>query len=120
MFANEVQVTIANQSTWQQPGLAENLKSVTNSEHKSPALCKLFDRVHHRRKASERSGAKIVAVRKTAGQDHGVIAGEICLAVPDEIDWLADVFRDHVIGVVITVGSGKNDNSKFHASISTR
>jgi hypothetical protein len=40
--------------------------------------------------------------------------------VPDEIDWLAHVFRDHVIGVVITVRSGKNDNSKFHVSISTR
>src|SRR5690242_2073516 len=113
-----MQVAITNQGAWQQPGFAEDLKAVANPEHESPAFSKLFERVHHRRKASERSGAKVVAVRKTTGKNHGIVAGKIGFAVPDEIDWLAHVFRDHVIGIVIAVRSGENDNSKFHASIS--
>ena len=69
VFADEVQVAVADQRTRQQSGFAENLKTVADAEHKAAAVGKLLDRVHHRRKARERAGAQIVAVRKTAGKD---------------------------------------------------
>ena len=55
------------------------------------------------REARERAGAKIIAVRKSAGNNDGVETAEIGLLVPDKIDRLPDVFRDNVIRVVIAV-----------------
>src|SRR5258705_267231 len=40
--------------------------------------------------------------------------------MPDKIDGLANVLGNHVVCVVITIGTRENDNSEFHASISTR
>ena len=120
MFADEVQIAIANQRARQKPGFAKDLKAVADSEHKPAAFGKLLDRVHHGRKARERAGAQVVAVRKAAGKDHRVVSRKICFAVPDEVDWLAHVFGDHVIGIVIAIRTRKNNNSEFHASISTR
>ena len=113
VFTNEVQIAIADQSAGKEPGFTENLKTVADSEHKPAAFGKLLDRIHHRRKTRERAGAQIVAVRKTAGKDHRVVSRKICFTVPDEVDRLAHVFRDHVIGIVVAIRTGKTITPNF-------
>jgi hypothetical protein len=71
-------------------------------------------------KPREGAGAKVVAVRKAAGKDHRIVTRKISFTVPDEVYGLTDVLGDHVISVVIAIRTGKNYNSEFHASNSTR
>ena len=120
VFANKVQIAITNECAGQQACLAEDLKAVTNTEHEAATFGKLLDGIHYGRKAREGSGTQVVSVRKAARKYHCVVCRQIRFTVPDEIDWLSDVFRDHVIGIVIAVRTRKNNNSEFHASISTR
>src|SRR5689334_18322956 len=120
VFADEVQIAIANQSARQQPGFAENLKSIADTEHEATAVRKLLHRIHHGREACEGAGAQVVAVRKAAGKYYRVVSRKIGFAVPDEIYWLAHVLGNDVVGVVVAIRTGKNNNSEFHASISTR
>ena len=70
VFANEMQIAIANQRARQQSCFAKNLKAVADAQHEAAAGGKLLHRFHHRRKPRERAGAQIVAVRKAAGNDH--------------------------------------------------
>src|SRR5205807_9386701 len=120
MSADEMQLTIANQSPWQQTCFAQNLKAIADPQNQIAFRGEFFHGVHDRRKASQRSGAQVIAVRKTARNDHGVVTAQVRIAVPDEIDRLAHVFRDHVIRIVIAVRSGKDYDTELHFSISTR
>jgi hypothetical protein len=36
------------------------------------------------------------------------------LAMPDKIDLLAHMFRDHMIGIVIAIRAGENYDAEFH------
>ncbi len=103
VIADEMQIAIANQRAGQQAGFAQNLKAVANPQHQISFRGEFFHRIHHRGKPRQGPGAQIISVRKTPGNDHGVITGKIGFAMPDEIDWLAYVFRDHVICVVIAI-----------------
>src|SRR5262245_5796946 len=103
MFANEMKTAIANQGAGQQSSLTKDLKAVTNAEHESAALGKLLERIHHRREAGQRSCPQVVAVRESAGNDHRVIAAQICVAVPDKINGLPHVFRDHMVSIMVTI-----------------
>src|SRR5207253_5678824 len=76
-------------------------------------------RVHDRRKTGQRSGAQVVAVRKASGNDDGIVTAQVGVAVPDEINRLSDVFRDHVVSIVIAVRAGKNNDAEFHSSVSS-
>src|SRR5216110_3110476 len=40
--------------------------------------------------------------------------------MPYEVDRLPDMFGDHMVGVVITIGTREDYDTKFQASISTR
>src|SRR2546421_543111 len=65
---------------------------------------------------SERSlVAEVIAVGKSARQDDGVAIREIFRLVPDEFDGFPENVADGVKRVVVAIGPGKNDDSKFHA-----
>src|SRR2546421_8484959 len=120
MSADEMQLTIANQRPWQQACFAQNLKAIADAQNQIAFCGEFFHGIHDRRKAGECAGAQVIAVRKTARNDHRVVTGQVSIAVPDEIDRLAHVFRDHVIRIVIAVRSGKDYDTELHFSISTR
>ena len=69
---------------------------------------------HDRREAGDGAGPQIVTVREPAWQDHDIRAFEARLLVPDELRLLPEHVPGRVIGVVIAVGSGEDDNGKFH------
>ncbi len=56
-------------------------------------------------------------MRKAAGEDDGVTIGEVFRLVPDEFDGLLQDVADGVERVVVAIGPGKNDDSKFHAAV---
>src|SRR3989441_623636 len=120
MSTNEMQLTIANQSPRQQTCFAQNLKPIADAQNQIAFRRKFFHGVHDRRKAGQRSGTQIIAIGKAARNDHGIVTAQLSIAVPDEIDRLAHVFRDHVIRVMVAVRSGKNYDTELHFSISTR
>ena len=79
-----------------------------------PARGEIRDRCHDRREPGDRAGPQVVAVRKPARQHDDVSALEARLLVPDELGLLAEHVLGGVIGVVIAVGAGKDDDAEFH------
>ena len=100
----------------QQPGLEQDLKAVADAEHRSAGIGEGLDRGHHRREARDGAGAQVVAVREAAGQDDHVSAAERRVLVPDELGLLAEHVLRGVVGVVVAVRSGKDDDGEFHVS----
>jgi hypothetical protein len=113
--ADETQAAVAHHGAGKQAGFAENLEAVANAQDQAAARGEFLDGLHHRRKARDGAGAEIVAVGKSAGQNDGVAAGEIFRLVPDEFDRFLQDVADGVKRVVVAIGPGKNDDSKFHA-----
>jgi hypothetical protein len=114
MFANEMQIAVANQRTWQQTGFAQNLKPVTNTQDETPAISELLDGVHNRREPSKCACAEVVPISKPTRDDDRVVRTQIGVAVPDEVDGLPDLFGNDVICVVIAIGSWENYDAEFH------
>jgi hypothetical protein len=114
MFTNEMQIAIANQRTWQQTGLTQNLKPVTNTQDETPAISKLLDGVHDGREPSKSARAEVVSIGKPTRDDDRVVRTQIGVAVPDEVDRLPYLFGNDVICVVIAIGSWKNYDAEFH------
>ena len=116
LLADVLEAGIAHQSAGQQSGFGQNLEAVADAQHQSAACGKLLHRTHHRREAGDGPGAQVVAVGKAAGNQHGVDALQVLGVVPEKGDGLMSHFGNHVIGVVVAVGAGKDENPKFHAS----
>src|SRR6188508_3116222 len=113
-----MQSRVSHQSTRKQSTLAQDLKTVADPEDELPFRGEILHRVHHRRKSRQRTGPKIIAVGKSSGNDHRIVTAKIGFFVPDEIDRLTDVLRHNVIGVVITIGTGKYYYSELHKLVS--
>src|SRR4029453_11425240 len=76
----------------------------------------LTDGRHDWREPRDGAGPQVVAVREASWQDDDVRAFEAFLLVPDELRLLAEHVPRRVVGLVIAVGSGENDNGEFHNS----
>src|SRR5467141_58296 len=113
--ADEAQAAIAHHRAGEQAGLAQNLEAVADAEYHSAAVCEFFDGLHHRGKTRDGAGAQIIAVGKSAGQNNGVAIRQIFGLVPDEFDRLLLNVADGVERVMVAIGPGENDDSKFHA-----
>ena len=56
-------------------------------------------------------------MRKSTGQDNGVAIRKILRLVPDEFNRLFQDVPEGVKRVVVTIGPGKDDDSKFHVLV---
>ncbi len=65
--ADEVQARIAGQRARQEARFAEQLKTVTDTEHQAASVGKTLYGAHHRAKRRHRPAPQIVAIRKPAG-----------------------------------------------------
>jgi len=113
LFAVEPHVAIAQHRAGQQARLEQHLEAVADAEHRSAGLCELDHRGHDRRKARDRAGPEVVAVREPAREDHDVGPLEARLLVPDALGLLAEHGRRGVIAVVIAVRSRKDDDGEL-------
>src|SRR5207253_11255961 len=105
----------AHHRAGEQSRFAQNLEAIADAQNQAAAVRELFHGLHHRRKAGDGASAQIVAVGKSAGQNDGVAIRKIFRLVPDEFDGLLEDVSDGVKGVVVAIGPGKNNDSKFHA-----
>src|SRR6267143_2239241 len=71
-FANVFQTQVAHQRSWQQPRLAQNLESITDSQHQPTAGGEPAHRLHYRRELGDGASPQIVAVGKTSGDNNDV------------------------------------------------
>src|ERR1700730_13859542 len=105
-----MQTGVAGERTGQQPGLAEHLKTVADSQHWQPAVCRSDDFSHYRGEFRDGTAAQVVAVGDPAGHHHRVDTLEIGVGVPQADRLGAD--GTHCTGSVHVVErSGKGDDA---------
>src|SRR5438132_1735770 len=112
--ADETQAAVAHHCAGKQTRLAKNLEAVADAQDHTAGLGEFLDGLHHRRKSRDGASPQIVAVGESAGQDDGVAIREILGLVPYEFDGLLQDVADGVKSVVVAIGPGENDDSKFH------
>src|SRR5262249_13874994 len=74
------------------------------------------DLSHDRAESRDGARAKVVAVRKAAGEDHDVALLQIVVLVPEERRLFADAVDDGAIRVVIAIGRGEGDDAELHVA----
>ena len=116
LLADVLEAGVAHQRAGQQAGLGEDLKAVADAEHKATGVGEVFDGLHDGREAGDGAGAEIVAIGEAAGHEHRVDSLQIVGVVPEKGNGLTRDVGDHVLRVVIAVGTGKNQNPEFHGS----
>src|SRR5262249_43523276 len=113
-LAVKLHILVAQHRARQQTALEQNLKPVADTKDGAAFGGKLHDRFHDWREPRDRAGAQVIAVREPAGQDDEIRAAERRVLVPDEWRIQPQHVLGRVIGVVIAVGSWKNDDRNFH------
>lgn len=77
-------------------------------------MSKALHRCHYWRKAGDSTGAQVVTVGKTTGEDNTIIAREVSFLVPKVIYLLPQDFAQHIMTIPITPGTGENNYTRFH------
>ena len=110
----KLQIAVPQHGAGKKAAFEQDLKPVADAEDRPAATRKLRDRGHHRRESSNRTGAQVVAVRKATGKDDHVGPAQGHVLVPHERRVGAQHVPSRVIRVVIAIGTGKDDDGKFH------
>src|SRR6266849_6203467 len=114
--ADEAQAAVPHHGAGKEARFTQNLEAVADAQDHAAAFREFFDGFHHRRKTRDGASAQVIAVGESAGQDNGIAICQILRLVPDEFDGLFQDVADSVKRVVVTIGPGENDDSKFHVA----
>ncbi len=114
-FTAELQGPISDEGAREQAGLAKNLKSVANAEDKSAPRSKRLDRFHDRAEPRDSSGAQVISITESAGNNHGVRPSQGIVLVPEKTRVVAERFSKDMNAVLIAIRSRKLENGKFHS-----
>src|ERR1700727_1069478 len=114
---DELQRGVREQRPGKQAGLAQNLEAVADPEHDPAGASELGYLLHHRRKARDRSGAQVIAVREAARHDHRVDALQIPIGVPQDHRLAGALCGTERVNLV--AGSREADDSELHAEPSS-
>ena len=114
LLADVVQAGVAHQRAGQQAGLAQDLEAIADAEHQAAGAGKLLHRLHDRGEARDGAGAQVIAIGEAAGDQDGVAALEVFRGMPEIGHWLPSDCVDDVVGVVVAVGAGEDQNAEFH------
>ena len=86
------QCRVREQRAGQQTRLAEHLEAVADAEHQPAFARELRDLLHDRRKTCDRAAAEVIAIGEPTGDNDGVDALKVSVAVPED-HRLADAAR---------------------------
>jgi len=111
-LAPVLEVAVGHETAGQQPGFAQDLKSVADTDDESTPPGETFDLYHDRRETGNGTGAKVVTVGKTTRKDDTVVAGKIGIAVPDVASTVTQDVRYRVVAIPVAPGPGENDYTK--------
>ena len=112
---DEAQRRVGQQRARQEPGLAQDLEAVADAQHQPAGGGELGDLLHHRGKARDRAHAQVVAVGEAAGDDDGVDALQVAVAVPED-DRVADPAAGHE-RIDLVAGPGEADDAELHGAV---
>ena len=113
-MADEPQAPVAAQGPVQQMGLGQGLEAVADAQHQSAAVREGGHFLHDGAEAGDGSGAQVVAVGETAGQDDAVGALEVVVLVPEVVGVGFGEGGEDVTGIVVAVGAGKHHDAETH------
>ena len=80
-----LRLCVPHQRARQQPALDQDLKAVADAKHQAAIGSELLHGAHDGRKFGDRAAAQIVAIRKSARQNHRIHITQRWRIVPDEI-----------------------------------
>jgi len=113
-LADEAERLVAHERAGQQSALAEDLKSIADADYEPPFFGKADHVLHDGREARDGSRTQIVAVGEPAWNDDNVDVAQCPFFVPDKARVLVEDVLRGVIGVVVAVRPGEDDDSKRH------
>src|SRR5581483_1802199 len=117
--AGEGEGFVPNEDARQKPAFAEHLEAIANAED-GTAFVRITDHtLHHRRKASDGAGTKVIAIGKSSGKYYKIdVLADRFVLVPDERGiFLAQDVLHGMQGIVIAVRAGKNNDARPHAAV---
>ena len=115
LLADVALVTVAHQRAGKQARLAKNLETIADPPSQDHRSCELLHRLHDRREAGDGAGTEIVAIREPAGHQDGVAALKVVRSMPEKGDRGLNHRRENVVGIVIAVGTGEDEDAKLQA-----
>ena len=83
--AQEAQAPVLLQGPGEEAGLGQDLEAVADARPPGRPSAAKRHRLHDRGEAGQGPGPQVVAVGETAGEHHGVEAGQVVAAVPDQL-----------------------------------
>src|SRR5437764_3073064 len=113
-----MQLPVSHQSARKKSDLAQHLEAVAGTDDQFPVPRFLHHTGHDWGKARNRAAAQIIAERKTARQNDGVVTRQRSLLVPDMFRTNAGdpVHRRQTI--LIAIRTWKLDHREFHFTTS--
>jgi len=105
---------VAHQRAGEQASLAEDLEAVADAEDEAAGVGEALDRLHDGCELGDGSGAEVVAIGESAGNEDGVAALEVFGGVPEIGDGLVHQSVDDVVGVVVAVRAGEDEDAELH------
>src|SRR4051812_13498065 len=115
-FATELQRAVADQSAGQQPGFAQDLKAVTNTQHESAVGRESLDGLHHRAETRDCAGAQIIAIAEPARNHCGIDATERAFLMPQQMSRVSQHVPQNVNDILVAIRSGKLQDGEIHSS----
>ena len=113
-IADKSKRAISDQRAWKKAGFAQDLKTVTCSQHKLARARVANHCFHDRREASDRAAAQIVAVGKTARQNNRIVIAQRSLFVPNVIGLEPFDTVNSRDAILVAIGTGKLDDGELH------
>ena len=114
IVTGEQQGFVADEGAGQQAGLRQDLKAVAYPEHRAPGAGKGDDFLHDGRKTRNGAATQIIAIGESTRQHHRITAREGLLLVPDKFRLLTKHMLDGMVGVMVAIGPGKNNDGESH------
>jgi hypothetical protein len=116
--ADELEILVAHQHAWHEPGLGGDLEAVADRQHRHALAGAPPHLGHHRRLRRHGAAAQIVAVGEATRQHDQVGLLEIAVTVPDHLRLAAGNQLDRLRDVALAVRAGKHEDCGFHQTSS--
>ena len=94
------------------------LETITHAKNLPARICKLDHTLHHGAEPGDCTATEIVTIRKPAGQYDAVLCIEfakVLILMPQHAYFLAKIMCKRIIHVPVTIGTWKNNDTKFHS-----
>ncbi|MFM2139628.1 MAG: hypothetical protein RJA57_1935 [Bacteroidota bacterium] len=115
--AGELLMGIAKQGTGKQPGFAEDLKPVTDTEYLAPRSGEFNNALHHGTEPGDGAAAEVISIGESTRQYDAVLGGkatEVTVLVPEHDYVLVQFELQGILHIAVTIGTGENDDAEFH------